>query len=240
MKYKVLLLVLFCILVLCVSRLFFDYSHPLSYQIKNFNTVTQPDSISCGPASVLMVLRAYDKDFSLDIVTKHTHTEWFSYDDQRFGMTDPAYIAVALKKLSVPAKKTTGNLIMLKHFVSQNKPVVVLVRSGKYTWHYVVVIGYDPLTIVIADPADGLINTIPAEDFLSSWAFASNMEGYAITGPCFICKGSGLWTQYNLGPLSYCEACNGIGSQPDYVGGLIKTADIYPFTMIVPQDPIKK
>jgi hypothetical protein len=213
-----------------------EYSYPSNFQIENFSVFTQPDSITCGPTSVLMVLRKYGIDTTIDAVKKETLTEWFSYDGNHFGMTSPDYIPIALKNFGVPSKLIFGDLAKLKHYVSQNKPIIVLVRSGKNIWHYIVVIGYDRESLTIADPGFGLVYKVPEKMFLESWAFNSTINGKQVVEDCTVCKGSGHWTKYNLGPLSYCEICNGTGKQTDFMGNLVRNAEVYPFTMFIPDD----
>lgn len=228
------IVLIFLCVVISIFRLIADFSYPVSFAIDNIPLAIQPDEITCGPTSVLMVLQKYGLKVNLNQIKKETHTEWFSYDEKRFGMTSPEMIPLSMKKFGVSGKLIVGNLHQLKYHVSQNKPVIVLLRSGKYTWHYVVVIGYDSNCISIADPANGTSYKIPIEDFVSSWNFRTTMQGYAVTNLCFTCKGTGQWTEFNVGPLSFCEVCNGTGFEPDYVGSLVKTAEVFPNSMIVP------
>lgn len=227
------------IIVLCVVvfiyRLNEDYTHPMEFQIGKFPLETQPDDITCGPTSVLMVLRKYGLDTNLDEVKKKTYTEWFSYNGKKFGMTPPENITFAFRKFEFPVKQMFGNEKKLKHFVSQNKPVIVLLRSDKYIWHYVVVVGFTDKDFSIADPANGTIYKISTDDFLNSWSFETNMKGLSVTNFCTLCKGTGKWLEYSFGPIGLCEICNGSGKEIDYMRGLVKAADIYPMTMFVPE-----
>jgi predicted double-glycine peptidase len=61
--------------------------------------------------------------------------------------------------------------------ISENRPSIVLVRSGEYTWHYVVAIGYDEEGITVADPGWGMRRTLKNEHFHGTWSFATDMSG---------------------------------------------------------------
>lgn len=66
---------------------------------------------------------------------------------------------------------------MLKNYIAQNRPPLVLVRSSELMWHYVVAVGYGEDFISIADPASGEIWDMPMDDFMGAWAFTQNMHG---------------------------------------------------------------
>lgn len=212
----------------------YDCSHPLFHQIQSFPLIKQPDPITCGPVSALMILKRYGINVNLDEVQDNTKTEWFVYNEQPIGMTSPDYISRTLSQYGVSSKMRTGSLNLLKHHVSKNKPVIVLLRNGEKNWHYVVVIGFNELKVTIADPIGGRKRDMITEDFVGAWEFKTDMYGDSVALKCPICKGSGRWIE-KFGPLGICEICSGSGRQPDYVGVLLRAADIYPFTMIVPE-----
>jgi len=95
-------------------------------------------------------------------------------------MTAPDYIPVILKEYGVSAKLRYGRLGKVKHYVSQDRPVIVLLRSGYQTWHYVVVIGYDAEKIIVADPGYGQIEEMPNDHFFMAWDFSGDMDGEKI------------------------------------------------------------
>lgn len=215
-----------------------SYTFPERYQIADFPLCRQPDNITCGPTSTLMVLKYYKKDVTRQVVETETKTEWFTYNGQRIGMTAPDYVARALKRLGVPARMELGNLEKLKFYVSANKPVIVLLRSGQYTWHYVVVVGYDESKITIADPGGGIRWNMTNEHFIGSWKFITDMSGEDTLGDCPVCGGSGKWFGVDLGPITICDICSGTGKQPDYLSAALAAAEVRPLTMIVPYDNV--
>lgn len=200
------------LLFLCVVFVFINiwrwsltFKHSPSYEIEAFPYLRQSDGITCGPTSVAMVLRKYGKDVSIAEVEKYTNTHWLTYKGRPLGMTSPEYIPIALSHFGVPSDRMEGTLDRLKYFVNHRRPPVVLVRSGKMTWHYIVVIGYTSDLIIIADPADGARHEIPVKDFLGAWDFFSD-----------------LWGESQQGMVQ-----------------LLRTAEVYPRTMVVPSIDIE-
>lgn len=150
--------------------------------IKKFPLVEQPDQITCGPTSALMLLKYYgNKTLTLDQVKAKSKTHWFNYGDEPIGMTAPDVLASALDKLGLPSTMMKGDVSQLKKFISQDRPPIVLVRSGEYTWHYVVAIGYDKDNIIVADPGWGMRRTLKNEHFHGTWSFATDMTGEVVT-----------------------------------------------------------
>jgi len=224
-----------------------NHEYPSSCEL-DFVFIEQPDQITCGPTSATMLLKSYGIDASLEDVKNKTKTEWFKYDGNSIGMTSPEYIPIALKSYGLSARKTRGSLRKVKSLVSQGKPVIVLLRSGLKTWHYVAVIGYDRMPtpdpdeyielVVVADPGYGARRQMTAEVFMGSWDFSTNMKGKSMEQKCGVCKGTGKWTESNFGPLSSCEMCSGTGVGTDVLVELLRAAEVYPQTMIVPSRSI--
>lgn len=233
MKSILPVLVVLAVAILFLCRFWVDSSHPEAYEIK-VQCVQQPDEITCGPTSALMALLRYGKQVDLRAVQARTRTEWFVYNGRHVGMTSPEFIASAMTDLGVPAVLRQGRLESLKHFVSQNKPVVCLLRSGTVYWHYVLVIGYDENKMVIANPSMGERQEMSVQNFLSSWSFATDMEGMEVARRCFLCGGTGNIGRF--GPLSICNICNGTGREPDFMAAMLRNVEILPNTMIVPID----
>ncbi len=228
------------IVVLVVYGFLMPYPHPDSYEVKNFKFLEQPDQITCGPTSVTMLLKTYGKDATIDKVKAKTKTQWFKWNGAAIGMTSPEMLVVAMNHFGVKSKMKKGNLDQLKYYVSQNRPPVVLVRSGRLLWHYVIVIGYNEKQIIIADPASGKREVMPVEHFIGCWSFRTDMDGKDMTVKCKTCKGTGHWMEYDLGPLSRCEVCDGTGKSPDLIVFLLRVGEVYPNTMIVPSINISK
>jgi predicted double-glycine peptidase len=179
-----LLLILAVILVtISILRLLQDYDHPDSHVIPNFPLIAQPDQITCGPTSVTMVLLKYGKKVDLDSVKRQTKTEFFQWNGNPIGGTTPEYIEEALKHFGVDADMKGASLDQLKYYISQDRPCIVLVRSGDTLWHYVVVVGYDKDRIEVADPAGGQRYKMKTSQFMGAWQFKTDMEGNPTTGP---------------------------------------------------------
>jgi len=212
----------------------FRYSHPLAAEVVWETYLQQPDGITCGPTSATMLLLHLGHTASIDAVKAETKTEWIRWEGKPIGMTSPEFIPKALDRFGVSAFMVQGTLSQLKHYVGQGQPCIVLLRSGTYTWHYVVVIGYDEQSIVIADPGCGCRRVLAREDFLGSWSFITDMRGEKASVQCKICNGTGQWAE-GFGPLSRCEICGGTGEVTGVLNGLLKTAEVYPYTMVVPR-----
>jgi len=150
--------------------------HPSSFMINGFPLLTQPDGITCGPTSAAMVLNYYGKNVSIDEVKGVCQTHWFPFNDCPVGMTSPDFIKHAFKHYDISAKIVNTDLNHLKYYISENRLPVVLIRSGLSTWHYVVAIGYDKESIMLADPS-GDIYYVSNEHFKNAWSFNSDLRG---------------------------------------------------------------
>jgi hypothetical protein len=163
------------IIIVCLG--FNDKKHPAQYEI-SFKTLTrQPDDITCGPASTVMVLNHYGKDISIDEVKKITKTVWYSRNGVDFGMTAPQLIREALDYFGFFSKLNYGGLDTLKHFVSLGKPCIVLIRSDEYTWHYIVVTGFSDGKINFANPTQGQMESVSEETFVRAWRWTGDLSG---------------------------------------------------------------
>jgi predicted double-glycine peptidase len=180
------LIVLFTTLVAFILAFNFPFDHPPQYEIDGISYIQQPDQITCGPTSLTMLLHRYGKDVELADVKAQTKTQWFTYDNKPVGMTSPEYISVAMNKLGVRARMIQGNMNQLKYFVSKRRPPIVLLRSGQLTWHYVLVIGYNENSIIIADPASGEREIMPNEAFMGAWNFKTDMRGREAGHPSLV------------------------------------------------------
>lgn len=152
-------------------------SSPEAHVIEKFPLIKQPDQITCGPTSALMLLKYYDNDVTLDLVKSKSKTHWFDYGSEPIGMTAPDVLVGALNVLGLPSTMMEGDIPSLKKFISNDRPPIVLIRSGEYTWHYVVVIGYDKDNVIVADPSWGMRRTLKNKDFHGTWSFATDMSG---------------------------------------------------------------
>lgn len=215
-------------------------SFPEKHEIEFKTLMCQPDGITCGPTSVAMVLKRYDKDVLFSKVRNETKTDWFKYGRKPIGMTSPDMIVKAMGKFEVPVAIKSGSVPSLKYWVSTDRPVIILLRSGDLTWHYVVVTGYDNENFLIANPSTGSVDKIKKEHLVGAWNFSSDMSGNDKTTNCKFCKGTGKFTKIDTGPLTACPCCDGSGKEPDFVVGLLSIFDVKPKTMIVPKKSLKK
>lgn len=156
---------------------FNDKTHPAKYEIPFSSLVRQPDDITCGPTTTVMLLKHYGKQATVEDVKKLTKTVWYTRKGVDFGMTAPELIRSALEKYGLMSKLRYGSLDTLKHFVGLGKPSIVLLRSDEYTWHYVVVTGYKDGKIWFANPTYGEIQGISEENFCRAWRWTGDIEG---------------------------------------------------------------
>lgn len=151
--------------------------YPNKHRIKFYEFYIQPDSISCGPTSAAMILNHYGKPITIEEVKRQAKTVWFQYQDKDVGMTTPDFLSDAMNSFGIYTRVVQrGNLHFLKHQVYSGKPCIVLVRSGGLTWHYFVVIGYNPTQIIIAD-TNGTVLIMGTKQFINCWGWQSDVSG---------------------------------------------------------------
>ena len=205
--------------------------------ISKFPLIRQLDQISCGPVAVTMLLNFYGEEVKVSEVKNKTKTKWFSYKGEEVGMTSPDYVAEALSRYGVYSVVRKSDLDHVKLYVSENRPPICLVRSSNTTWHYVIVVGYndEDKTISLADPADGAIIMMSQHAFVEAWSFNCDMFGRKILNDCPVCGGDGKFDYwFLLHPLDVCDICAGSGTFPDFIGVLLRMADVSNYTLIVP------
>lgn len=168
--------VLFLALVIGVSS-WIGKSHPPSYKIDLNHLIQQPDDITCGPTSVSMLMYFYNLNVSVDDVKKITKTVWYTWSGRDIGMTSPNLVLSALKYFGFNSKIKYGKIIDLKHTISSGKPCIVLVRSGEWNWHYVLICGYDKDYIFFANPSTGEIQGLSTDEFYASWSWNADLRG---------------------------------------------------------------
>ena len=139
--------------------------------------LTQPDDITCGPTSAAMLLRYYGKDVEIDKIKKITRTVWFNKGGKDFGMTAPELVRRSLQHYGLNSFVKYGNLHDLERIICKNNPCIVLLRSGEWNWHYVVVVGYDSEFIFFANPTNGEIVGLSRSEFYRSWEWSGDMRG---------------------------------------------------------------
>jgi hypothetical protein len=210
--------------------------YPANYEIKDFPLCVQPDGLTCGPTAIKMVLKYYGHEVELKEIRKKAKTDLYVKNGIEVGGTQPEYERIAMEDLGVPCKIKSIDINFLKFFVSQNKPVITCVRSGGRLWHWVVVIGYTPDSIIIADPGDGSRQTLPTNRFENAWSFVSDLDGTDLTNSCKACNGTGYWSDV-LGPLGKCAVCDGTGKQPDWYCVLVEWGELRGHVAVIPNDP---
>lgn len=229
-------LFLICVLIVLSHRLGFNrrVTFPKSYKIKEFPTLKQPDMVTCGPTSVVMVADYYGVKVGVDEISDMCKTYLMKKDDGVvIGGTTPEYISVSLDKLGIENRLIrNSNLNFLKSYVSKGFPTIVLVRSGKLTWHYVVVVGYDKYSIIVADPGDGEISYISTKIFDEAWGFTSDLSGRDTSQQCPVCNGTGRVLN-GWGPFGVCDVCSGVGKQPNWMKVLVNLGEAKERTMVV-------
>lgn len=154
-----------------------DRSHPASFTIPFTQLEAQPDDITCGPTCGIMLLKYYGIEAKLDDLKARTKTVWFSWGGKDVGMTAPVYLRAGLEAFGVNSVLSYGTLDRLKSLVARGKPCIVLVRSGEYSWHYVVVTGYDGDVVYFANPSDGKMQGMPESEFVAAWNWTGDIYG---------------------------------------------------------------
>jgi hypothetical protein len=216
-----------------IGMTYFKYYYEEEYEIKDFPLMVQPDGVTCGPVAAQMVLKYYGKDISLKEVRKVAKTDVYIKGDIEIGGTAPEYEKIALDYFGVPCKFKSMKLNELKWHVSENRPVLVVVRSGENMWHWIVATGYTAETVIFSDPADGKRWEYSNERFNNCWSFKADMEGNDCTISCYLCKGSGYIIQ-GIGPLGKCDLCGGLGTLPDWHEILVEWGELRGHMAIVP------
>jgi len=228
---------LICIMLASAFQLSQAVPHyPDRFQIEDFQIIEQPDGISCGPTSAQMVLRHYGHEHSLDEVRKIAQTDWYVQGDHKIGGTTIEFVRRAMNYFGVPSQLLKGNMEKLRAYVSQGLPVIVLVRSGvENSWHYVVVTGYTPETIIVADPGTGHRGEYPNGQFERAWKFTNALwSGQSAMKKCSICSGDGTLIDW-FGPFGYCDNCAGTGLVKDWWWLLMDLSEQSNYLMVVPK-----
>lgn len=152
-------------------------THPNSHMLQISHLVQQPDDITCGPTSVCMFMSYYGIDVSVDEIKKITKTVWYSYGGRDIGMTVPSMISFTLNHYGFKNKIFYGNMERLKHFIASGRPCVVLVRSGEWNWHYVLVNGFNETYIFYANPSSGELEALSTIEFRDAWDWSGDLKG---------------------------------------------------------------
>jgi len=206
MYRKLILLLVLFLSCICLVRSYYVRSYPVEYEVGSFGLLSQPDDITCGPSCVAMLVNWRGGECSVCEAETYAGTRWFEWGGGYFGMTTPEGVSSSLSKLGVRNRLVRGGLGDLKHYVSRDRPPVVLVRSGDENWHYVVILGYTLGEVIYADPSGGVRRVCSVENFVSSWEFRTDMRGRVCGIGCFLCGGRGGYG-WGVG----CDLCGGRG-----------------------------
>lgn len=150
----------------------------LAYLFENklieFPTSRQDNENSCGTSVVQSILAYYGIDERQDDLHKALAVK-------KDG-TDYTKIIKKFQKHKLTVDAGTMNFDMIKEYIDNNYPVIILIQAYKdnkkkqYTQddydngHYVVVIGYDDLHIVVEDPSlNNKLGYIPLEELDIRW-----------------------------------------------------------------------
>lgn len=152
-------------------------THQKNFMLQINHLVQQPDDITCGPTTVCMLMYFYGIDISVDEIKKITKTVWYKFGDKDVGMTTPQMINYSLNNFGLKSKIKYGNIDNLKHKINDGSPCIVLVRSGEWNWHYVLVHGYDENFIFYANPSSGELEGLATDEFVGAWSWTSDLRG---------------------------------------------------------------
>lgn len=180
-----------------------------SQTLADFPNLKQPDDISCGPTCACMVLRWYGVNAGLERCKTKSGTRWFELGEYKVGMTLPSGVSDCLDSFGVPSRHVIGTTADVMRYVDQNRPPILLVRSGVKTWHWVVVSGYSQNGAVfsVSDPS-GERYDIKSSTLDAAWTFSHDLAGQATGGRrCSPCGGSGKLASARV----TCTNCAGSG-----------------------------
>lgn len=197
-----------------------------SNKLSSFPIYKQPDGISCGPTCCAMVLNYYGKSAGVGPLKTQAGTRHYAGPNLtgrqiQVGLTLPSGMQRALSAYGVPAYVRRGSISDIKSYVDEKRPPILLIRSGRDTWHYVVATGYmhDGSYIRLADPA-GKEYWMRNGDLEAVWRYSHKLGPAAsdphfspgvvtavpVTDPsCGVCGGDGNLVRTN------CGSCGGSG-----------------------------
>lgn len=178
--------------------------------LANFGLLQQPDSNSCGPTSAAMVLRWYGINAGIERCKTKAGTRWLEFNNFKVGMTLPSGMVNCFDAFGLPVTTYKGNVDSVVRFIDQNRPPILLVRSGVKLWHWMVAIGYENggSHIIFADPGDQSHRRISRGKLEAAWKFSADLDGNPTGGRrCSPCGGSGKLASSRVP----CTNCAGSG-----------------------------
>lgn len=166
-----------------------------------------------------MLLQYYGVTVGVNKLKEIAGTRLFKVGEDEVGFTWPSKVQKSLTKFGLESTlEKEAKLDDVVKSIEDNRPPIVLVRSSRKTWHYVVAIGHRQERIFkLADPL-GYTYWLSAQTFQQAWAFDGDLRGNEITGrACKICRGKG-----KVG-FAKCLICGGDGELPDMYRSIVQT-----------------
>ena len=138
-----------------------EWADPDCRCLDGFTRSLQLDGYSCGAQCTFMILRYFGKARSIENVTRELATDTDG--------TSQTQIRTLLKRRGLrPKRISSPKLRHLREAIDSDCPVLIAVDDGE---HWVVVYGYSPGKIYIADPAlcSSIVCGRSSRDFRSRW-----------------------------------------------------------------------
>lgn len=148
-------------------------NHAKTYFLNSKNRMDYQKSTECSGFSLAYVLRSYGIEANGNDVYAKIHGK------MKNGAVMPGILVKAIRGYGCNACYVKGNLETIKSDLSEDKRVIVFIRTrlDKNWLHYVSVVGYDDEYIYIAESMNSLVNCqeekynrkLTHQEFLKYW-----------------------------------------------------------------------
>lgn len=192
---------------------------PAGVLLANFPVMRQPDAISCGPTCCSMLLQYYGVAVGVKKLKQIAGTRLFKVGEDEVGFTWPSKVQKSLTQFGLQATlQKEAKLDDVVKSIEDNRPPIILVRSSRKTWHYIIAIGHRQGRVFkLADPL-GYTYWLSAQTLQQAWSFEGDLRGNEISGrACKLCRGKG-----KVG-FAKCLICGGDGELPDMYRSIVQT-----------------